>query len=144
MRMNVIKPMCICDEPDCQFSRSECRWRSGSRRPCWGHLEEGRHFCTICMWVEVSHQHHGSAGKLLCPSSPKMEFYTLVEMEALRDKMFRFQQTEKKGTFPNVAIMKVSENCLIWQILLEYYIYMSCQNVLKEDSYPELSEQLWH
>lgn len=63
-------------------------------------------------------------------------------MEALRNIMFRFQQTEKKGSFPNVAIMKVSKSCLIWQILLEYYIYiyMSCQNVLKEDSYPELSE----
>lgn len=100
---------------------SDCRWRSGSRRSCWGQLEEGRRFCTTCKWTEVSHQHHGSPGRLFCPSSPKMEFYTQVEMEALRDIMFRFQQIERIGSFSNVTIMKASDSCLIWRILLEYY-----------------------
>lgn len=105
------------DEPDCQGWCSDCRWRSGSRRSCWGQLEEGRHFCTICKWAEVSHQHRGSPGRLVCPSSPKMEFHTQVEMEALRGIMFRSQQIERIGSFSNVAIMKVSDGCLIWWIL---------------------------
>lgn len=110
-----------CDEPDCHYSCSDCRWRSGSRRSCWGQLEEGCRFCTTCKWAEVSQQHHCSPGRLVCPSSPKMEFCTQVQMEALRDIMFRFQQIERIGSFSNVAIMKASDSCLIWRILLEYY-----------------------
>lgn len=101
------------DKPDCQGSCSDCRWRSGSRRSCWGQMEEGRRFCTTCKWAEVSQQHHGSPGRLVCPLSPKTEFYTQVQMEALRDIMFRFQQIMRIVSFSNVAIMEVSDSCVI-------------------------------